>query len=509
MAVYFPRFSVPRSSKTLLPLALSVALSACGGGGGSGSSQNLTLSGSVDTADYPLAARSGWMQKLASAFGLGPVHAQAIRTVDTLVAIPSDGGNIDIGVYDHIRSATLSSDGRFELTLTREYDWVLLLVNSTALTLDQKVVAYVTVPASAAVADDGTLVDLPFSAANASAIDLGKLSASATDARAARSGNDAQSIEAQLSLNLDQLKQYARSDDGYRHFANVYLNYSARNRVFYFPIVEWSWQGAALGTLGSTASSPVDFAPPSVAANIETNTESLAFNSLCDSSVSLGLYPPSTVTIGGTDFDSSNGIMNADMQSGNSGYDYCYNARMGIQGTDSSASTLSFGFDLAPTDNGLWRLKANGQQIAAFDFSLADPLDGDGNPLVFVPVIRLIHDAQTTDHIASIDIRWKQYDSADHSYKDVSDDAVTDKLVANSFVNLIDYSDAANGQDVNFIHYDPTGLLSGTVAIGGDYQWYSGNATASDPGNGIAHVSELSIGYRQGGVSYGFTWNDS
>ena len=193
MAVYFPRFSVPRSSKTLLPLALSVALSACGGGGGSGSSQNLTLSGSVDTADYPLVARSGWMQKLASAFGLGPVHAQAIRTVDTLVAIPSDGGNIDIGVYDHIRSATLSSDGRFELTLTREYDWVLLLVNSTALTLDQKVVAYVTVPASAAVADDGTLVDLPFSAANASAIDLGKLSASATDARAARSGNDAHS----------------------------------------------------------------------------------------------------------------------------------------------------------------------------------------------------------------------------------------------------------------------------------------------------------------------------
>ncbi len=509
MSASFPRSPVPHFSKTLLPLALSVALSACGGGGGSGSSQNLTLSGSVDTADYPLAARSGWMQKLASAFGFGAAHAQAIRTVDTLVAIPSDGGNIDIGVYDHIRSARIAGDGSFELALTREYDWVLLLINSTALTLDQKVVAYVTVPATAAVAADGSLVDLPFSAASGSAIDLGKLSASATDARAARSGNDAQSIEAQLSLTLDQLKEYARNDDAYRHFANVYLNYASRSREFYFPHVEWSWQGAALDTLGNDASDPAAFSLSRASGEIETNTNSLAFADLCDGTASLGLFPPVAVTIGGASFNTTDGIMNTAMQSGNSGYGYCYNDRMGIQTSDSSASTLSVRFDLAPTDNGLWRLKADGQQIAAFDFSLTSPLDTNGYPLGFVPVIRINRDAQNADRIASIDIQWKQYDSVSGSYTPVSDDAVTDKLVANSFVNLVDYSAAASGQDVNFIRYDPTGLLSGTVTIDGDYQWHSGTATASDPDNGIAHVSDLSIGYRQGGVSYRFTWNDS
>ncbi len=497
------------SSKHILPLALSLALTACGGGSGSGNSQNLTLSGSVNTSDYPLAARAGWTQKLAGWLGFRSACAQDIGSVDTLVAIPSDGGNIDIGVFDQIRTAQIAADGHFELTLTKEYDWVLLLVNASAQTADDKVVAYVSVPASAAVTDDGSLVDLPFSTANGSAIDLGELSASATDARSADSSNDAESIEARLSLTLEQLKEYARRDDAYRHFANVYLNYSERSREFYFPHVEWSWQGASLDTLGNDATRPSDFSLSRVSGEIETNTDSLSFNNLCDGTTSLGLFPPAAITLGGASFDTLNGIMNSAMSSGQSSYDYCYNDHMGIQTTDSGASTLVFKFDLASTDGGLWRLKADGQQIAAFDFSLSNPLDAAGNPLGFIPVIHIHRDPQNTDHIQSIEIQWLQYDSANHQYVEAKDDAVTDKLVAQSFINLVDYSPAANGQDVSFIQYDQTGLLSGTVTVGGKYQWYLGATTTSDPANGIAHVSDLSISYSQGGVSYRFTWNDA
>ncbi len=503
-----PRFNRPGlyPTKKLLPLALSIILSACGGGsGGDNSGTNLTLSGNINTADYPLASAPGLWQKLAGLIGFKPAYAQEIHSVDTLVAIPSDGGNIDIGVFGNIKSASIASDGSFNLTLTKEYDWVLLLVNSKALTSDQKVVAYVTVPASVAVAEDGSLVDLPFSAATGSAINLGELSASTTDPQAARSAQDAPSIEASLSLSLDDLKKYAKSDDAYRHFANVYLNYQAATDEYYFPSVEWRWSGIPAAELGSNYTDPANFGIPSVYTEIETNTAGMNFTGLCNGPISLGLFPPKSIAINGQEFGINKGIMNNTMSLGNSGYDYCFNDNgVGIQ---SDGSSLFFGFPLARAE-GLWRLKADDQQVALFDFSLADPLDADGNPLNFVPSIRLNRDAQNPERVESIDIQWWQYDSESKRYIEVKDDEVTDKLVAQSFVETVDYSEAVSGQDVSFGQYDEAGLISGKVTIDGGYQWYFG-ATSSDPGNGIAHITDISVSYTQGGVSYRFTWGEA
>jgi hypothetical protein len=290
------------TSQKILPLALSIALSACGGSSSSGGDDNdnsLALSGSINTADYPVTVAPGFAQKLAHWVGFKPAYAQEIRSVDTLVAIPSDGGNIDVGVYGNIKTASIAPDGRFELTLTKDYDWVLLLVNSNALIADQKVVAYVTVPATVTVADDGSLVNLPFSAATGSAINLGEISASAQDARAARTQNDAVTIEASLSLTLDELRKYAKSDDAYRHFSNVYLNYLASSGEFYFPHVEWRWYGAPVSQLGTDFTDPASFNTPSMFTEIETNTTAVSFDSLCDSSVSLGLFPPTSLTFYG------------------------------------------------------------------------------------------------------------------------------------------------------------------------------------------------------------------
>ncbi len=95
-----------------------------------------------------------------------------------------------------------------------------------------------------------------------------------------------------------------------------------------------------------------------------------------------------------------------------------------------------------------------------------------------------------------------------NSYVAVADDAVTDALVNTAFINLVDYSPAAANQNIDFIQYDNNGLISGNIAIGGKYDWYIGSATASNPSNGVAHVSDISIGYKQGGISYRFSWGE-
>lgn len=493
-------------SRKLLPLALTIALSACGGSGGSGGGGNaLTVSGTINTADYPVAAVPGLASKLASWLGFKPAFAQAINTVDTLVAIPSDGGNIDIGVYDLIKTSRISSDGSFDLTLTREYDWVLLLVNSQALTEDQKVVAYVTVPASVAVAADGSLVDLPFSAATGSAINLGELSASTTDSQAARSSNDAETIEASLSLSLDELKKYARSDGAYRHFTNVYRNYSARSGEFFFPGIEWTWQGKNVAEIGTDYSAPANFGSAQEAATIEANTSAIHFDDICSSTVSLGLFPPKDMNIGGINYSPDAGFMNSNMTQGSGQEPSCYSKNETVNIStqqDGKYSAIFMYYPLLQSSDGFWQLKADDKQIALFDFSLADPYDKNGHPLAFMPSIRVNRDA--SNHVTSIDILWKQYDSASGGYITVRDDAVTDKLVGRAFITMNDYLSAPN-QDINFSAYDYTGLISGNIPIDGKYQWSLGTQPGN-PDEGTAHVSEISIGYEQGGVSYRFIW---
>jgi hypothetical protein len=198
-------------------------------------------------------------------------------------------------------------------------------------------------------------------------------------------------------------------------------------------------------------------------------------------------------------------MMNTGMRMGSSGYPYCFSKVLGIQTGEDNASTLIFQFPLALTD-GMWRLKADDQQIALFDFSLASLLDDNGNPANFVPLLRMNRDAQNANQVVSVDIEWQQYDSTSGNYVAVSDDEVTDKLVASSFINFIDYNTSTVGQDVSFIHYDEVGLISGNVPVDGDYQWFVNAQFSSDPANGIANASEISISYSLGGASYRFTW---
>ena len=500
----------PRLSSIALGISLSVLLSACGGDGGSSSSSALSITGSVNTSDYTISQRSNGLSRLASWLGFKSANAQSINEVDTIVAIPTDHGNVDVGVYNLFKSAKLAADGSFDLTLTKEYDWVLLLVNSKPLTPDQKVVAYVTIPASVDVAEDGSLIDLPFSAATSSDIDIGEFSADPTDPKTARSDKDAPSIVASVSLSLDDLKKYAKFDDAYRHLANVYLNYNSDNGEFYFPTVEWRWQGKDIASLVDNASIPQDFTLTESVAEIKTNTKTLQFSDLCEGGMVFGLFPPKDVIINQQPFSDSSGIMNTGMHISNSvESNYCYNddnVHIGQPKTGEGISTFIFSFPIVDAE-GLWRLKADGMQIAQFDYTLSMPQDESGHPLVFVPAIKINYNATQTDKIDSIDIQWLQYNGTDFS--EVKEDAIVDELVSHSFINLQDYSnDIATNNDVNFLRYDNEGLISGKIPIDGQYQWHVGDTTPGYASNGVAHTSTILIGFTQGGVSYHFTWND-
>ena len=304
------------------------------------------------------------------------------------------------------------------------------------------------------------------------------------------------------------MKIYAKSDGAYRHFANVYRNYSSRSGEFFFPTVEWIWHGRNVGEIDTVYSDPAEFGSLQQAATIEANTSAIHFDDICNSSVTLGLFPPKEMNIGGTNYSPLAGFMNSNMTQGSGEDSYCYSEEEIVNVStrqDGKYSAIFMYYPLLQSSDGFWRLKADDKQIALFDFSLASPYDKENHPLVFMPSIRVNHDASDINRATSIDIQWKQYDSASGNYVDIKDDAVTDKLVGRAFITMNDYTIPAQGQDVSFISYSDDGLLSGNIPIDGDYQWSFG-FEASNPAEGRAHVSEISVGYEQGGVAYRFIW---
>ena len=492
----------------LIGAAVALALSACGGGGGG---KTVSLSGKL--SGYTIVSNSPW-HKLWNLLAPTPAYA-ALDQVDTLVAIPHKSGNIDEGVFGSIKTATINDDGSFSIDITTNYDWVLLLVNSAATAAADKVVAYVTIPGTTDTGTtdtNNTLVDFPATQLSGNSISLGTVSAGAQLQYAVADQNTGDMAQ-HMKFTLEDLNQMAKYDDAYQHLSNAYLNYTESTGVFYFPTPSPTWTGTQVYKLNNTFSSPDDLVYQGTQYTLTTNNRSLSLNDICNGDVEFGLYAPESITVNmsGTIYDAAQGMLNNSMMRNG---DYCYNDTMNI---DQSRNGLRMAFPTGDggfksSVSGLWELREDGNTLASFDFDKAKPVYSPDNiPVDFIPVVKVNTDPDDAFHILSIDIKWQRYNPDTLSYEDIADDASTDKLVYNSFVNLLDFSlyNPAPSESPGFIQYDKKGLLSGTVNIDGDYKWYNPDtAFTADPANGTAKLTDLSVAYTMAGISYRFVWID-
>ncbi len=503
-----PSSKLFRRSLIASGVSATLLLAACGGGDGGGSNKTIGLSGSIGDG-YQIARAPGLLDRLAALVGVGSLHAQqALDAVDQVVAIPTKKGNVDEGIYALIEQSEIQDDGSFDLELDTHYDWVLLLVNSQAQVIDDKVVAYISIPATT---DEG-LDDVPASNSNGKDIDLGKIQPNASHSRQADSSNDAESLSQSLTLTSDELRKRAQYDDSYRHLYNFYLNYNPDNGNYYLPMPEANWVMPLpfTGLSGNTktdSSTLGSFRYDGFHASILTDSSpSIDLRDFCNATMDFGVYPPASVSIEGVNFDMGAPMSNQTQAMNQWSSTYCGNDFVSISEESNGQMTIRFPLGESQIPAGLWRMKQGNELLAAFDFSLANPATDSGAPHGLAPKFTLLPDADDPDRIAAIRVQWYRFDG--NAWVEVTGNEV-DKLVYTSFIELADYRQGDNDQTPKFLQYDENdGLIRGEITLPSTHAWYLANKPATLPDN-AAEVTELKLNYEMAGISYSFIWSKS
>lgn len=470
-------------------LFTSLMLQACGSSGGGSS---ISVSASLKQSDYSVAYEPSLLRR-AFAWLIGPSTSALTTesTVNRVVAIPHTRGDVNSSTFNDIITASVDSSGAFEIDLSGSYpNWLLLLVNTDAANLEDKVIGYVTIK----VQEEDSLVNISTNRATGD-VQLGNLSKSGDEAV---SSNEAGSETVGFSLSTSQLLALAKADDGYKNLINAYLNYDGTDFFITFP--SFVWTGNFSDVLNSN-SSPDEISYSGWQIRMETSeTETPSFDQVCSSAPgSFKIYPPADITKGvssPTTYQPKDGgdtpITNDSMESDSTG---CYDEDIQLQGA-AGDDEFQYNFPTGAgvedlfqsTVDGFWSLEFAGEQVAAFDFSDSKPVDNSENALVFVPIPRVTSD--DSNSITQIAVTWYQFDSDEGGYVEVSVDNIVNELIFSSFVEL----STAEGASTSYAD-SQTAVVSKT---GADFSDLSSLQTSE--------IDELVVGYQMGGVDYRFQW---
>lgn len=507
------------------------------GGGSSSSSSNITISASVGSGYTVALAEPSLLDQFQDMiFGKRAVAIATDATVDKVVAIPTSEGSYGPAMLEIMSSSDIAIDGSFSLSLDRNYEWVLLLVNSAAATKDEEVVGYV----AATVEADNTLVAFSGNVLS-SALDLGTLSKTVDEARSSRSAAD---TAASFSMAIDDLKSVARSDGSYKHLINLYLNYNPVTKESYLAQLQYNWLSGSIAATGNTdplATAISSYQPNGFDVTIETSviSESLK-DGICGMTTAVELAPPGNVSNADASvtWTSASGFKNDGIAAGCSdtgcnnmgpanapswldgGRFYCYDADFGAQiTTDFSNSLIGFGFgDIqipgSGMPQGLWVYSVDGIEVAWFDLAVASPVSISG---VFdttpIPGIRVNHNSN--GEITGLAVKWFQYDAMLGQYVALTNSQITalDSIVRDTFIDVMD-EDGAGISNPDTIHLyangsaeiSSTGLIDGstlTFPTGSD-AWYLPGSTGDVTGNIVP--THIRVGMHMGGSLYNFSW---
>ncbi|MBN1983331.1 MAG: hypothetical protein JW795_17475 [Chitinivibrionales bacterium] len=351
-----------------------------------------------------------------------------IATADSVCAIMSIQGNYS-EFFKWMSSASINANGTFSILLptpsevVKKYgdvpiDWVLVLINSKAVTRFDKVVGYV------AIKDlSESLIKMPVSKVKADSLILGTLETNGDEAQSESVALDTVAF----TLTVAQLKEMAQMDRTLKMIKNAYANYHPASEggtldlrpKYTFPEIQYS---KAKNTY-LTPSGYVDTSILVYGIQFFTENQNLYnYQQMVSGAISFDLYPPVAVKVG----DGGNYASVPSFVSTSSSKNNAANIKPNVyigqpEGSGNSIQSFSFASFKGVMPDGVWNLKKNESELCAqFDLGLGDPFDSvTGAIRVYVPsIMATVSDANILQNVS---VQWNYWDPSAAAYVRATD----------------------------------------------------------------------------------------
>jgi hypothetical protein len=363
-----------------------------------------------------------------------------------------------------------STSGSFSLSLGKDNDWLLVLINSAATGTGRYVGSVALNTASA-----DSLLNLPATSASISSFVLGTVS------RPEPLSGDAVSAATvtatSFNMTAEQLALVAKNDDLFRNAMNIVNNYGTLAGavggvdVYYYMRPDFSWTGD-YSTLTSTYSSP-SMTFKGMSFQLDTNSTSITMDMLCSAgTTTLKLIPPAAISDGaGHAYDPTTPITNADATcTGITGGQQAGGTNFFATNVFGGTMSYSVQADFQTVPSGEWIWQEDDVTRAAFDIKTVNPpLTPADGPSGFVPSFKINVDP-ADQRITSVDIKWFYYDAVHDVYVEV---APADLKIVKHFVEQAEVAFDRTYLGIRYyenIYFDP----SVTSRVYPAQTWYYG-----------------------------------
>ena len=484
------------------PLVIAtLAISCIGGCGGNSSGSNLNGDGTPQTgiqlnlsgrlgASYTIAGNS-WLDGIYNVLFGSKAIASGV-TADKVWALPTVHGAVTPSAFSSMQVGDIGTDGSFSLQLSKDYDWVLLLIDTTEPLKRDQVKAYI------AMSDiDGSMLEMPMQDASSN-IDLGTLEPSGNEAVSSTSLADNAD---KFTLSLAQLKEIARTDDVLKSIKNTYINYDDTTGTYLNIQPFFGWRDES----GSISIYNMFSDPATTIANhnngysyyFNTNSNAIDFTKVCDQSVLLTLHPPATVTrVGGTpSWGTTTPFTNSGTVYTNTGT-VCGGGDLYLRNDGSELSFNYAGgvFWATPIVSGYWEIKYDGTKLFEFDGTLGSPFENDDitKPIVYIPALKAVVTNGTIDYF---ELKWYLRNS-NGGYDEITDFTTFSHSVENASVYLTQYSGTRIDDSIEL-----TAATNYASAIPPRQWTFLGQSTTSG-----AFAEEITVTYQMNGIGLRFEW---
>jgi hypothetical protein len=436
----------------LFVVLAAVAFAACSSGGGSNDASSAT--GTVAVSGALSTGTGGYNSFAAIKAGVNSLVPNPI--VDQVVAIPMNRGSLRADSMSSRVTSSVDAGGNFSLALSKSYDWLVVLVDTSA-TGTNRFVGSVGIKTGET--DTSGLLNLPATVAAVSSLNLGTISrpnASANDALSAATvtGSDFKMTEAQLTT-------MTKTDDLFKNAMNIVNNFEAYGNgtgVSYRLRPDFKWRGVySVLTNSNNLDTQPSYTFHHYNFQLDTNSPSVTMGMLCPTNTkTLQLFPPAGTTVSastGTTYTETVPLQNDSPVCGvYSDNTHSVQRDSDFQATDAYGG-MTYGF---PTDlygdipHGYWIWKEDGVIKGEFDNSIVIPKSATGKPTGFAPALRV---NVSGNRILSVDIAWYYYDAASDQYVKLStaDLALLSHAMLNAEVSFM--NEAMNTKED--IYFDP------------------------------------------------------
>ncbi|MEK6744235.1 MAG: hypothetical protein AABZ15_11515 [Nitrospirota bacterium] len=411
-------------------MAASVILGACSGGGGGGGSAQPTpkvqLSGTISSGYTPVAkASSLYFARVLSYLGIADLAyaAPVLPSVNEVIAIPIYSGSLSARNMPSSQTATIDvATGNFSLSLAKDSDWLLLLINSN-LTGTSRFVGSVALNAGT-----DSMLGFPATDSTLTTMNLGTIN---------RPGFNGDGLTTRtvgttdFSLTTSQITAMAKTDKFFRNAMNIVNNYEQfGNGVgkYYQLRPDFHWEGSlpSLVTAGALSSAP-SLTYKGMNFQLDQNTDSVSMTSVCNTTGIVTLHPPvsaGTVTMGFNAYSYANPIKNSgngcSLWNGGPAVQTDYNGIYASNGYDHISFSVIDSFTSGTIPSGFWEWKESDEVKAAFDIAnINPPITNTGQLKGFVPAYKITTDGNKK--ITRVDIAWYFYDSGIYTQLTTSD----------------------------------------------------------------------------------------